>query len=134
MNKEYIYLSGEELIVADERGHVEKRAVESDNMHDLLLLENDLEEVDSSIEKVNNLINEINAYKRNPLNLLKFFIYHGVLIFLASVEGAAYICNSAANNKPMPVEGVIVVGCVVGVGIKDVLDIMRKKDLKKLEH
>lgn len=42
MNKEYVYLSNEEVLVIDENGHATKRNIESDNMHDMLL-ENDLE-------------------------------------------------------------------------------------------
>ena len=47
MNKEYLYLSDKEILVTDEKGHATKRNVESTDMHDVLLLENDLERIDT---------------------------------------------------------------------------------------
>lgn len=58
MNKEYVYLSDKELLVIDENGHATKRNVESDNMHDVLLIENDLEKIDEAITKLKKIIQQ----------------------------------------------------------------------------
>ena len=56
MNKEYLYLSDKEILVTDENGHAVKRDIESDNMHEVLLLENDLEKINSGIIQMEEII------------------------------------------------------------------------------
>lgn len=56
MNKEYIYLSDKEILVTDEKGHATKRDIEGDNMHEVLLLENDLEQINSGISNLEKII------------------------------------------------------------------------------
>jgi len=56
MNKEYIYLSYKEILVTDEKGHATKRDIEGDNMHEVLLLENDLEQIKSGISNLEKII------------------------------------------------------------------------------
>lgn len=58
MNKEYLYLSDRELLVIDENGHATKRNVESVNMHDMLLLENDLEKINKAITELEEKIHK----------------------------------------------------------------------------
>jgi len=52
MNKEYTYLSDKELLVANEKGHMEKREVQGNDMHEVLQLENVLTELTQYINKV----------------------------------------------------------------------------------
>ena len=58
MNKEYIYLSDKELLVIDEFGHATKRNIESGNMHDVLLLENDLEKINVEINELERILQQ----------------------------------------------------------------------------
>ena len=51
MNKEYTYLSNEEILVSDEFGHTQIRKIDSTNMHDVLQLEKALEYVTKVINK-----------------------------------------------------------------------------------
>lgn len=59
MNKEYVYLSKDEMLIIDDTGKATKRNVEYDNMHDLLKVENNL-------ETIVNLINELEKSLKNP--------------------------------------------------------------------
>ena len=56
MNKEYIYLSNKEVLVSDEAGHLTKRDVESDNMSEMLSLENNLEDINKKIQELEEYI------------------------------------------------------------------------------
>jgi len=66
MNKEYIYLSDKEILVTDEKGHATKRDIESTDIHNLLLLENDLEKIN---KKIINEEKEIHRYEESKLPL-----------------------------------------------------------------
>ena len=66
MNKEYLYLSDKEILVTDENGHATKRDIESRDIHDVLLLENDLERIDTKIIK---LEKEVHRYEESKLPL-----------------------------------------------------------------
>lgn len=57
MNKEYLYLSDKVMLVIDSNGHAVKRDIENNNMHDILLLENDLEKINETITKLEKIIN-----------------------------------------------------------------------------
>ena len=132
MNKEYIYINNEEIVVTDENGHATKRAVESDNMHDLLLLENNLEEV-------NNLINEIEKEETKYGELIRFTplekVFAYTLPFWLSMAAAGlaagsgfvreHILMTAEEFAMFPITGVLLTG-VVDIGL-----IFEKKKDKK---
>lgn len=81
MNKEYIYLSDNEIIVTDENGHTEKRIVECDDMHELLLLENNLENINNYINKVKDYLNANTDLNLKKASILMFLIFPlGVVI------------------------------------------------------
>lgn len=63
MNKEYVYLSDKELLVIDENGHATKRNIESNNMHDMLLLENDLQKINETIIRYEKIIHQYGKIK-----------------------------------------------------------------------
>lgn len=63
MNKSYVYLSMDELLVIDEKGNAKKRNFESENLHEILLLENDLEKINAKIEELENIINDYEKHK-----------------------------------------------------------------------
>lgn len=129
MNKEYIYLSSEELVVTDEQGHAKKRIVESDNMHDLLLTENDL-------EKINNLIKEIEDRidfdDKNKLNFIqKFFVGTSPFWFTAILVLIGFV-HYGPNGLMTSID--YISGLSAGVILSGVIDVpimLQNKKRKK---
>ena len=66
MNKEDLYLSDKEILVTDENGHATKRDIDSKDMHEILLLENDLEII---ISKIIKLEKEVDRYDEGKLSI-----------------------------------------------------------------
>ena len=89
MNKEYIYLSDKELIVTDEEGHLKKRIIESDNMHDLLLLENRLEKINNLINKINNNKNKTDLNKKDKIIIYLFPLFLAIFAITFELIGAS---------------------------------------------
>ena len=56
MNKEYMCLYDNEVLVIDENGHAIKRKIENVNVHDVLLIENDLEKINKKIISLEKII------------------------------------------------------------------------------
>ena len=100
MNKEYVYLSNEEVLVIDENGHATKRNIESDNMHDMLLLENDLEKINDTIVKYEKIIHheeEIKLTKKDKIILAMIPFVIGM-----SVYGIACLINPSVFSYIIP--------------------------------
>lgn len=62
MNKQYVYLSSEEMLIINEDGKLSKRDVESNNMHELLTAENNLERVNAIITVLENSLNQADLF------------------------------------------------------------------------
>lgn len=88
MNKEYLYLSDKELLVIDEFGHATKRNVENDNMHDMLLLENDLEKINHKISKLEQKIQRDEELKNTTVEkIIIALIPFGILWLAYGISG-----------------------------------------------
>lgn len=128
MNKEYIYLSNKELIVTDEQGHLTKRVIESDNMHDVLMLENNL-------EKINTLINKIEEANKNEikLNSKEKFIYYTIPFAFTGVLTAIVFGISVINSNPwLTVDYVSMLSSAILVsGAVDIFFVLGEKRMKK---
>ena len=101
MNKEYIYLSDKVLLVIDENGHATKRNIEIDNMHDMLLLENDLEKINEIIiryEKIIHQEEEIKLTKKEKVILAMMPFIFGMFAY-----GIACLINSSLFSLIIPV-------------------------------
>lgn len=129
VNKEYIYLSSEELVVTDEQGHAKKRVVESENMHDLLLLENNL-------EQVNNLINKIEETNKSEikLNPKEKFVFYTIPFGFTGILCAIVFGASVISNNPwLTTEYISMFGSAILVsGGVDVFFALGEKRLKKV--
>ena len=114
MNKEYVYLSDKEVLVIDENGHATKRNIESDNMHDMLLLENDLEKINETIiryEKIIHQEEEIKSTKKDKIILAMMPFIIGM-----SVYGIVCLINPSVFSHIIP----ITIGIALGTAITDV--------------
>ncbi len=97
MNREYIYLSDTEVLVTNEHGHAEKRIIESNDLHQQLLLENNLEEVNNLINKIENELAHEDEIKIGFLGKA----FAGTLPFwFTAVLCLADFGISAVSNKP----------------------------------
>lgn len=101
MNKEYIYLSDKELLVIDENGHATKRNIESDNMHDMLLLENDLEKINNTIIRYEKIIHQDEEAKLTKKR--KVILAMVPFIIGMSAYGIACLINPSAFSHIIPV-------------------------------
>ncbi len=101
MNKEYAYLSDKELLVINENGHATKRNVESSNMHDVLLLENDLEKIDETITQLEKLIQHNEESKFS----IKGKIIFALITFILgmSIYGIACLGSPSISSYIIPV-------------------------------
>lgn len=100
MNKEYVYLSDKELLVIDKNGHATKRNIESGNMHDMLLLENDLEKINETIiryEKIIHQEEEIKSTKKDKIILAMMPFIIGM-----SAYGIACLINPSVFSHIIP--------------------------------
>ena len=88
MNKEYVYLSNEEVLVIDENGHATKRNIESDNMHDMLLLENDLEKINETIIRYEKIIHQEEEIKLTK----KEKVFFAMLPFIIGMSAYGITC------------------------------------------
>lgn len=76
MNKEYIYLSSDEMLIIDENGKPSKRKVENNNMHELLQAENKVERIDERIKNIEWSLNhniEFSSYSKKDKILTCLF-------------------------------------------------------------
>lgn len=86
MNKEYAYLSNEEIIVTNEKGKMSKKKIESKDIEKELILENYIEKIDKIIDCIQfNLKSEQKNYPKTKIkkvlyNLL-FFVPPIILTF-----------------------------------------------------
>ena len=125
MNKEYIYISDNEIIVSDEKGHTTRRSIDVEDINNLLLLENKLEkvndEIDDSQEKINyrkELLPRLKKGMGKGLLIVSIVtvIFHGACVpisfydalisfalveptFLASFGIAYKVCNKIINKE-----------------------------------
>ncbi len=114
MNKEYVYLSDKELLVIDENGHATKRNIESDNMHDMLLLENDLEKINETIIRYEKIIHQGEEIKLTK----KEKVFFAMLPFIIgmSAYGIAGLINPSVFLHIIP----STIGLALGTAIIDV--------------
>lgn len=88
MNKEYLYFSDKELLVIDENGHATKRNIENTNMHDMLLLENDLEKINETIIKLEKKIRQDKESKLTK----KEKIFLAMIPFIIVMSAFGIVC------------------------------------------
>lgn len=77
MNKEYMYISNEEIVITSEDGKLQKRNVEASDMRQLLQTENNLESINVLIDDLESSIYEKEKTKNT------FFSYNRALIISA---------------------------------------------------
>ena len=83
MNKEYMILSDNEVLVIDENGHAIKRKIKNDNIHDELLLENDLEKINKTIVNLEKAIHHDEEINENKDGKIGFVIFNLIVMLLA---------------------------------------------------
>ena len=83
MNKEYMILSDNEVLVIDENGHAIKRKIENGNMHDVLLMENDLEKINKTIVSLEKAIHNDEEINENKDGKIGFVIFNLIIMLLA---------------------------------------------------
>ena len=93
MNKEYLYLSDKEILVTDEKGHATKRDIESTDIHNLLLLENDLEKINLGISNLEEIIDNEEKSKLS----IKGKIVLAAIVFIIPMTGFCIACLSNPN-------------------------------------
>ena len=114
MNKEYVYLSNEEVLVIDENGHATKRNIESDNMHDMLLLENDLEKINETIIRYEKIIHQEEMEEIKKKN--KIILAMMPFIVGMSIYGIACLINPSVFSLIIPTT----IGIALGTAAIDV--------------
>ena len=114
MNKEYVYLSNEEVLVIDENGHATKRNIESDNMHDMLLLENDLEKINETIIRYEKIIHQEEMEEIKEKN--KIILAMMPFIVGMSIYGIACLINPSVFSLIIPTT----IGIALGTAAIDV--------------
>lgn len=91
MNKEYMILSDNEVLVIDENGHAIKRKIENENMHDMLLLENDLEKINKTIVSLEKAIHNDEEINENKDGKIGFVVFNLIIMLLAYGMGRLFL-------------------------------------------
>lgn len=86
MNKEFMMLSDGNIAVTNENGNISKRN-NSDNIHEILLLENKIEIVDDTLKKLNKDLFDKKGMEFLTKNMLKF---QGPLVLVSTIVGVSY--------------------------------------------
>ena len=88
MNKEYVYISDNEVIITDENGHTTNRSIDGEDIRNLLLLENKLEKVDNIISEAQNKIDIRKKFllNKNKLRVILYSVLLGAILFLGSAS------------------------------------------------
>ena len=88
MNREYIYLSDKEVIVSDETGHIEKRNINTSNIHDTMLLENALEELKKRIDELEE--------GKESTDREKFTFFEKAFAYTVPLLASIFVCSIAS--------------------------------------
>lgn len=125
MNRGYAYLSDEKMLVTDESGNLTKRDVEGNNMHEVLQIENVLEDLAKYIEQV-----EEKNENEPKLNLPeKTLIYTFPFWFIVLLSGLLALAGYVfAPNEYM---SLLVGGGFLTIGNTSLIIYHNKKDKKE---
>lgn len=125
MNKEYCYLSNKELLVIDDKGQPIKRNIESTDMHDMLLLENDLEKINNKIIELENIIYK---YEKNKVTKMEKITLLSLPFFIAMDEWSmGRLFNPFIYENKIPA----IIGIVLGTVVLDTAVILSTKERAK---
>jgi len=101
MNKGFVYISNEEIVVTDDNGNLITRKIDAVDMRNLLILENNIEKINGIITKVENdlekaqEIKNSKTYKQNKKLLkLGFIINQLLVIVLTSIFSTFNLLNA----------------------------------------
>lgn len=88
MNKEYMHISNNEIIVTDENGHLTKRVTDSADIQSELELENHLETVNNLIAELENKVSDYDSRKVSKpekVLLTASFIFAGIVCLIEPI-------------------------------------------------
>lgn len=110
MNKEYIYLSDKEMLVTDEKGISTKRNVEHDNMHDVLVLENELEKINKRVENLEKVIRHNEENKSGKIKDMMVLLTLNAVLGITAID---LLCMGGPLD--FPISYTIAVASTIGV-------------------
>lgn len=127
MNKEYVYLSDTEILVTDELGNNKKRKIENKNIHEILVLENKLEEINEIIIEFEEIIK-----KDDKLNLKeKETIIQLIIPFIISI--ASYGITFLITPSLLSFQNIIsiILGATINTITLDIFIIVYRNNKRK---
>lgn len=135
MNKEFMILSDGNIAVTNENGNILKRN-NSDNIKDILLLENKIEIVDDTLKKLNKDLSDKKGMEFLTKNMSKF---QAVLVLLGTIGGVLYGLLSSPDDLIVSgiyhgVEWLVNSGIICGAAtiMYGVARLVNKKKIKQI--